>query len=95
MRNQIVILIEGGLINEIRGIPEDTDIVVIDLDTEGADPEDTTVCQWPCGSPIYPAEPQCFLTVWDGPSDPMPHVDEFPPRTRHTNAEWPAEKEAQ
>lgn len=39
MKKQIVITVEGGVIQDIDGIPSDVDIIVMDYDVEGADPE--------------------------------------------------------
>ncbi|MBC2746237.1 MAG: hypothetical protein HF975_04375 [ANME-2 cluster archaeon] len=40
--DEITIYIKGGVIQQITGIPQDVKLTVIDLDTDGVDPEDLT-----------------------------------------------------
>ena len=39
--NKIIIIVEGGLIQDISNIPHDIEIEVRDYDTDGADEENT------------------------------------------------------
>lgn len=39
MKNKITILVHGGLVQDIIGIPKDVEVEVLDYDIEGADPD--------------------------------------------------------
>lgn len=38
----IFLTLEGGLVQAVEGLPDDTELVVMDFDTQGADDEDIT-----------------------------------------------------
>lgn len=39
-RLPLIVVLEGGLITAVLGVPEDREVFVIDYDTDGADPGD-------------------------------------------------------
>lgn len=75
MKKQIVIIIEGGIVQDVRGIPEDTEVIIADFDTEGADPDDVQQCPWPEIEEHHGKT--CFIGVWGGsaPSNPLPQIN--------------------
>lgn len=57
MRKDIVITVEGGVIQEIYNIPRDTKVIVVDYDVDGISEEDLVV------SP-YDSAHKCVLSCW-------------------------------
>lgn len=43
MTNEITVYVNGGVIQEITGIPEDVTVKVVDRDIDGSDEEDLTL----------------------------------------------------
>lgn len=54
MDEGITIYIEGGVIQDITGIPEGGKVTVVDWDTDGVDPEDLTQLE----------DGQAVVTIW-------------------------------
>lgn len=56
MQKTITIILGGGLIQEIEGIPDDVRIVVRDYDVEGADEQELSADE--NGN-------ECFESIWE------------------------------
>ncbi len=61
-KKSIVITMDGGLIQEIEGIPQDVVIVVRDYDVEGVDEDDLTKDE--NGN-------ECFESIWEKEDRPQ------------------------
>jgi hypothetical protein len=61
MDEGITIYIEGGVIQDITGIPENSRVTVVDWDIDGVDPEDLTELE----------AGQAIVSVWQDESGSM------------------------
>lgn len=82
----ILVVMEGGVIQDIMGIPKDCEVVVRDFDVEGIDLGDYLERGQLFTSP---AGEMCTEVTW-GPSDPEDNK-EFRPATRADLPRWVGE----
>jgi hypothetical protein len=91
MNPQIIITISGGLVQHIAGIPKGHDIIVLDLDTQGADEDQLAPCPWPEIIQEYsmddPDGTKAFITRWCGPTEPIEPKELTGPIHVH-NSNW-------
>jgi hypothetical protein len=78
--NHIIITLDGGLIQDIEGIPPNYKVIVIDCDTDGADEDELTTFKVDFNPPNSNvrdgtwtkkdlAESQAYVSVWEHKGD--------------------------
>lgn len=59
----IDVIVEGGVVQEVLGIPKDTIVRVIDYDTDGAADNETSLITWPYGESTKPE--RAVVSTWE------------------------------